>query len=271
MSQSLELFAQFDTLLLVDTKAPVAFFAYPDKPSALTQPGTRFFTLCPPFGNSRAALEALHAAIPNSGENSEVTMYSGVSASSLTGSPGLPQGRITPEKIGALLGEMIPENAIVVDESLTTGATFFAQTAGAPPHDWLSGTGGSIGYAIPAATGAAIACPDRTVIALESDGSGMYMPQTLWTQARENVPVVTLIFANRKYQILRNEMANVGVPEFGATASSLLDLDNPVIDWVSLSRGVGVPATRVENMEALAQAFTAGISSNAPYLIEVVL
>src|SRR5699024_9795394 len=153
--------------------------------------------------------------------------------------PQRPTGTITPEKLGVFLAGAIPENAIVVDESITSGRTFPEVTAASRPHDWFNPTGGAIGWALPVAAGAAIACPDRTVIALESDGSGMYMPQSLWTYAREELSVITLIFANRKYQILRDEMHNVGVQDFGKKAESLLDIDNPVINWVAIAEGLG--------------------------------
>ena len=139
------------------------------------------------------------------------------------------------------------------------------------PHDYLGGTGGSIGWALPVAAGAAIARPDRKVIVLESDGSGMYNPQSLWTYAREQLDVVVLIFANRRYQILRNEMANVGVPNFGPKAQSLLDIGSPNIDWVSLAKGMGVPASRVDTIEELSRAFDAALAEPGPRLIEVLL
>ncbi|MGO1348339.1 MAG: thiamine pyrophosphate-dependent enzyme, partial [Brevibacterium aurantiacum] len=144
-------------------------------------------------------------------------------------------------------------------------------TAGSHPHDYLGGTGGSIGWALPVGVGAAISSPDRKVIVLESDGSGMYNPQALWTYAREQLDVVVLIFANRKYQILRNEMSNVGVPDFGPKAESLLDIGNPAIDWVSLSHGMGVPASRVETIEELDRDFRAGLADSGPRLIEVLV
>src|SRR5699024_9309828 len=142
---------------------------------------------------------------------------------------------------------------------------------GALPHDWLSATGGAIGWALPVATGAAIACPERKVVCLESDGSGAYMPQALWTQAREGSDVVTLIFANQRYQILRDEMANVGVSKIGERAANLLDIGSPSIDWVAVARGFGVAARRVETMDDLGKAFDQAISTSGPALIEVLV
>ena len=130
-------------------------------------------------------------------------------------------------------------------------------------------TGGSIGFALPLAAGAAIACAERKVVCLESDGSGMYMPQTLWTHAREGLNILTIVFANRKYQILRLEMQNVGVTEIGPQASGLLDIDNPEIDWVSLARSFGIDAERVDTMDRFSSAIDAGFATQGPYLIEV--
>lgn len=262
IKDSLPLFERFDSIVLIGAKPPVAFFAYPDRPSRLTPPGTRFVELSGP-GRDADALPSLQA------------LYEALGATPAPATelalPQRPTGSITPEKLGAFLGHGIPEDAIVVDESLTTGWRFYPETVGSRPHDWLAGTGGSIGYAMPVAAGAAIASPGRKVITLESDGSGMYMPQALWTQAREGLDVVTLILANRKYQILRNEMSNVGVPEVGPKAGALLDLDRPEIDWVAIARGMGVQASRAETMDELGTAFDAAVAGEGPALIEVVL
>ena len=185
--------------------------------------------------------------------------------------PARPTGAITLEKLGALLGASLPENAIVIDESITTGRAFLGATKGAPPHDWIIGTGGSIGYGMPVALGAAVACPDRKVVCLESDGSGLYMPQSLWTHARETLNILTLVFANRSYQILRDEMQNVGATNIGPVASSLLDIGNPDIDWRSLAKGFGVEAHRAATMDELSRALDAGLATQGPCVIEVVL
>lgn len=273
---SVELLKNFDSLIFVDAKPPVAFFAYPDKPSVLTAPGTTFFTLSPIGADSLQALEALNEAVGTGRNGNSVAEVAGSSPAR----PSLraefapvpvPSGTINSAKLAAWLSDAIPENAIVLDESITTGWNFYAQTAQSQPHDYLGGTGGSIGWALPVGAGAAISSPDRKVIVLESDGSGMYNPQSLWTYAREQLDIVVLIFANRKYQILRNEMSNVGVPDFGPKAESLLDIGNPAIDWVSLSHGMGVPATRVETIEELDRDFHAGMADSGPRLIEVLV
>ncbi|WCE41431.1 acetolactate synthase large subunit [Brevibacterium sp. BDJS002] len=278
---SVELLKDFDALILIDAKPPVAFFAYPDKPSVLTAPGTTFFTLSPIGADSSEALEALRECVgvgPSSrGSGSSDIAHSADlelvrSTHRAEFAPAqMPSGTITVGKLAAWLSGAIPENAIVLDESITTGRDFYDQTAGSHPHDYLGGTGGSIGWALPVGVGAAISSPDRKAIVLESDGSGMYNPQALWTYAREQLDVVVLIFANRKYQILRNEMSNVGVPDFGPKAESLLDIGNPAIDWVSLSHGMGVPASRVETIEELDRDFRAGLADSGPRLIEVLV
>jgi acetolactate synthase-1/2/3 large subunit len=144
-------------------------------------------------------------------------------------------------------------------------------TVGAPPHDWLNVTGGSIGQGLPVATGAALACPGRKVFAMESDGAGMYTLQSLWTQARETLDVVTVIFANRAYKILRGELKQMGIAEPGPKAAALLDLGNPDLDWVKLAEGMGVPGSRAASCEALVDQLGDAIRHAGPRVIEVVL
>ena len=174
-----------------------------------------------------------------------------------------------PSGIAAVLGNLIPENAVIVDESVTTGREFFPQTAGAAPHAWLNNRGGSIGYGLPVATGAAMACPGQKVIALEGDGSAMYTVQSLWTIARENLDVTVLVFSNRSYKILRGELTNVGVQNPGPRAVDMLTLNRPNLDWVSMAKGMGVEAQKVDDLTALAKAFEKGLSVDGPYLIEL--
>ena len=158
---------------------------------------------------------------------------------------------------------------MVVDESVTTGREFFPTTAGAPPHTWLNNRGGSIGYGLPVATGAAIACPGQKVIALEGDGSAMYTVQSLWTIARENLDVTIMVFSNRSYKILRGELTNVGVQNPGPRAVDMLSLNRPDLDWVQMAAGMGVAGTKVSDCKALAKAFEYGLAQDGPYLIEL--
>jgi acetolactate synthase-1/2/3 large subunit len=154
----------------------------------------------------------------------------------------LPSGPLTPDAVLRAVAALMPAHAIVVDESVTAGRNFFQVSGGCVPHDFLTLTGGAIGAGMPLATGAAIACPSRKVINMEGDGSAMYTLQALWTQARERLDVVTIVFANRGYQILRNELKNVGAGLAGAAAARMVDVTDPDIDWVRLSEGFGVPA-----------------------------
>ena len=263
VDKALALLAGYRTVVLCGARPPVAFFAYPDKPSVLTPEGCAFVELADVAGDLTGALDGLVEAC-----GAAATAPRGVSA---LRAPGLPSGAIDPGKLASLLGTLIPENAIIVDESITTGRDFFPLTAGAPPHAWLNNRGGSIGFGLPVATGAAIACPERKVIALEGDGSAMYTVQSLWTMARENLDVTTLIFANRSYRILMGELANVGVRNPGPRAIDMLSLNRPDLDWVALAKGMGVPASRCEDCESLAKAFTRHVAEPGPALIEVVL
>ena len=184
--------------------------------------------------------------------------------------PPLPTGPLTPARIADVLGALLPEGAIVVDESVTTGRSFFRYTDGSAPHTWLQLTGGAIGLGVPMATGAAVACPDRRVVNLQADGSALYTAQCLWTQARERLDVLTLIWSNRAYAILRAELANVGANP-GRKALDMLSLDDPPLDWVALAKGYGVEAVRVETVAALADAMREGLKRRGPFLVEVML
>ena len=166
---------------------------------------------------------------------------------------------------------MLPENAIVMDEAVTSGRAFTGATMGARPHDWLNIMGGSIGWGLAAAVGAAIGAPGRKVVALEGDGSAMYTQQALWTMARESLDVTVLIFANRAYKILVNELANVGGGTPGRNAMSMLTLGNPAVDWVSIAKGYGVASSRATNLDELAREFKRGLDTPGPYLVEVVM
>ena len=248
-------------LVLVGAREPVAFFAYPDKPSLLMPKDAKSTKLAGIDEDIEAALEALAIEL-----GAMSTPPTGVAAPRR---PALPTGPITPPAIASILGAMLPENAIVVDESVTTGREFFPETAGAPPHDWINNRGGSIGYGMPVAVGAAIACPDRKVIALVGDGSAMYTLQALWTMAREGLDVTTLIFANNSYNILRGELTNVGVRNPGPRAVDMLTIGRPDLDWVSLARGMGVEGSRAKDCDQLVKGLNAGLRSKGPDLVEV--
>jgi len=262
VDQAVQALAPFRQFVLVGAKVPVAFFAYPGKPSLLAAEGAAMHVLADVAEDQIAALEALADALD--ARKSAPALAPRVNAAPATGA-------ITGEALGISLGALLPENAIVADESVSTGRAYFAPTRSAAPHDWLQNMGGSIGIGLPLATGAAIACPDRKVICLEADGSAMYTIQALWTQAREGLDVTTVLFNNRSYAILKGELANVGARNVGRKALDMLDLGRPDLDFVTLARGMGVPGARVETMDEFNRRFSEGVRTPGPYLVEVML
>lgn len=253
--------AEFDSLILVGSTSPVAFFAYPGKPSVLTSGRCKIIALAEPAEDQIDALRRLSDEIgPSRAAESPQTPK--------LRRPDVPTGSLDPDTIGQALGALLPEGAIVCDESITTGRNFLTAMRGAPRHDWLQLTGGAIGIGIPMATGAAIASPGRKVVTLQADGSGLYTAQALWTQARERLNVLTLIWANRSYATLHVELANVGAVA-GRKARDMLSLDDPAIDWVRLAEGFGVEATAVSTVEELVDAMRVGLAMTGPFLIEV--
>jgi acetolactate synthase-1/2/3 large subunit len=182
-----------------------------------------------------------------------------------------PTGDLTPDAISIAVARALPEGAIICEESLTSAGRLAALAPTMAPHDHLPITGGSIGIGIPLATGAAIACPGRKVVALQADGSGMYTLQGLWTQARERLDVLTIVFSNRGYSILKGEMRSVGVKELGRNARRMLEIDDPALDWCALARGMGVEAERATTADAFVRLLEAGLSRPGPFLIEAVI
>ena len=260
---AVEMLKSAGQLVLVGAKPPVAFFGYPGKPSILYQEGTPMPRLSNAEDDIISALKALEAEL--GAHNSEMAHVAP------TGKPGRPSGEPTLDNLAAVMGNMLPENAIVVDESVTTGRGFFPATAGAARHDWLNNRGGSIGFGMPVALGAAIAAPERKVILLEGDGSGMYTVQSLWTMAREQLNITTIVFSNRSYKILRGELSNVGVQNPGPRAIDMLTLDRPDLGWVDMARGMGVDGEQVSDCEGLMRAMEAGFQTDGPYLIDLVM
>lgn len=260
---ALHVLKDVQTVILIGAKPPIAFFGYPGKPSRLTPPGTEFFSLAEIGEDLGDALARLSDAVRATQAKPTLPAVE---------RPALPTGQpLTPDVIGAVLGALIPEGAIMADESVTTGRNFYKSTAGAPPHDWLHLTGGAIGEGMPLAIGAAVACPNRKVINLQADGSAMYTVQSLWTEARENLNILTLVWANRAYAILKGELMNVGAENPGRKAHDMLSLENPTIDWVSLAKGMGVEGVRAATVEELVKAMKAGLAHQGPFLVEVVL
>ena len=252
-------------LILAGAQAPVSFFAYPGQPSSLVPEGCEVHTLAGRGEDGPGALAALADLVA-----ADATGQSRATGQP-AGRPGLPDGALTAEKASAVIGALLPEGAIVSDESNTSGLGLGSATAGAPPHDWLTLTGGAIGQGLPLAAGAAVACPDRPVIALEADGSAMYTISALWTHAREGLDVTTVIFSNRSYAILAMELERVGAGSAGDAARNLLDLSRPALDFTALAAGLGVPASRATTAGELAAGLRQALAEPGPHLIEAVL
>jgi len=250
-------------LVLVDAKAPVSFFAYPGKKSYLVPDGCEVHELAAPDQDVLGSLEALVEAV--GAGNAQPALQPAAPAQR-------PTGELTADSVCQAIAAVLPEGAIVSDESQTSGVTLHSHTSGAPPHDLLALTGGAIGQGLPLAVGAAVACPDRPVFALEADGSAMYTIQALWTMAREGLDVTVVIFNNRSYAILNIELQRVGADAAaGEKAKSQLDLGQPGIDFVQIASGLGVPAVRVDSAEQLVGALDQAVAERGPRLIEVVV
>lgn len=247
-------------VVLAGGSLPVPFFGYPRISSEILPPGSAVHTLASEGEDAVGALEALAAEI--GAEKTAPLLEPRTPAARAS-------GPITPDGVARVLAALLPEGAIVSDEGITASLGTLPATAGAAPHDWLFLTGGSIGQGVPVATGAAIACPDRKVVSLQGDGSGMYTIQALWTQARERLDVVTLVFANRSYAILGVELKRMADAAPTARTAGLIDLANPAIDWVSLAKGLGVEGERVSSLESLHAALENALRAKGPRLIEV--
>jgi len=262
IDQALQALAGFQHAITIEARDPVAFFAYPGKPSRILPEHCHVHELVGPDGNGELALEML-------ADELGVRTVPPPVASLFLAPP--VAGPLDPDSIVSVVANAIPENAIIIDEAITTGREFFPATSTAQPHTWLQINGGAIGIGIPLAVGAAIAAPDRPVIALQADGSAMFTVQGLWSQAREGLNITTIIFHNRSYKILLAEMRNVGVENPGPSALDMLELDRPALDWVSIARGMGVEAGRAADGETLARQLQRGLACEGPYLIEASL
>jgi len=260
IEQALPILKNYKHIVLVEANDPVAFFAYPNKPSILKAEGTEVHRMTAWGENSVAALEALADHLGAKASDVQPQKLTELIK---------PTGALNHATIAQAVACAIPENAIVVDESITTGRGFFPPTAASRPHDWLQNMGGSIGFSTPVATGAAVACPDRKVMCMVGDGSAMYTIQSLWTQARENLNVVTIVFANRIYQILRGEFDGVGAGEPGQRAQDMLKIDRPTLDFVALAKGMGVPGRAVTTADEFNKALAEANAEAGPRLIEV--
>ncbi|QGY33096.1 acetolactate synthase large subunit [Pantoea cypripedii] len=258
--QAIAFLKEFRHIITVETREPVAFFAYPDKPSLLKAEGTLVHELVEDDEDSELAFDMLLQALGASSTAAKTQRR--IEAP-------IPQGALNPTSIAHALAAAMPEHCILVDESLTTGRESIGLTIGARPHDLINNMGGSIGYATPVATGAALACPDRRVFCMVGDGSAMYTIQSLWTQARENLNVTTIIFANNSYAILKAEYANMGAGTPGERALSMIDIGEPRIDWLAMAKSMGVPGVAVDSAQGFYQAMINSAREPGPCLIEV--
>ena len=245
-------------VVLVGAKPPTGFFGYPGKPSLLAPPDAQTHVLARPEEDAVAALNSLADEL---GAPAKVEIPESEIA------PQLLRGAFEPVAFATTLAALLPENCIVSEDAVTSGRALFAPTFNAAPHDWIQITGGAIGQGFPAATGAALACPERTVVCLQADGAGMYTLQALWTQAREQLDVVNVVFANRSYRILHGELLAVGASP-GAASNELFDLARPELDWISLANGMGVEGARVDSLETFADVFGAACAQRGPFLIQ---
>jgi len=254
--------AEVRNLILVDAKAPVSFFGYPGKKSHLVPNTCTVHTLATPAQDAAASLEKLAAIL--GAANAQPVLQPAQR-------PARPRGRLTAAKVCKAVGHLLPKNAIVIDEAITSGLMLGVMTAGAPRHDLLTLTGGAIGQGLPNAVGAAIACPDRPVLALIGDGSAMYTIQALWTMARERLNVTAIIFNNASYSVLNVELERVGADSIGPKARAQLDLHAPTLDFARLAQGLGVHAVRASTAEDFCKALEYTLAHPGPHLIEALV
>lgn len=251
-------------LVTAGTAAPVAFFALPQlggRPE-LTPEGCEVLALTGSGDDVEASLEALADEL---GAPTRVTVET-------RPTPVVPEGgATTPASVAQAAAALLPEQAIVIEEANTSGINFVMQAPAAAPHWGLQLTGGAIGMGLPLAFGAAIAAPDRRVVALQADGSAMYTLPALWSMAREGTDVTVVVYSNRKYAILQLELARAGITDPGPIAQSLTDLSNPDIDFCAIAKGMGVDATRATTNDELVVALERSLATPGPSLIEVLL
>lgn len=255
--------SEVERLVLVGVAPPVNFFAYPGKPSTPEPPGCAIDRLCYGDWDVLWTLQALADAVGVDGSETVARRE--------RATPEVETGPLTAHGIGRCLAGAMPEGAIMVNEAVTAGFGIWPQVDDAAPHDRINNTGGSIGQCLPSALGAAVACPERPVFAVSGDGSAMYQVQCLWTAAREQMDITVIIIANRGYQILHLELAAQGGPKPGRNARAMFDIEDPLLDWVALAAGHGVPGMRVDSEEAFAKALETAAATKGPFLIEAAI
>lgn len=260
----LDMLRDVDMVVLIGAKEPVSFFAYPNRPGRLTPPNCEIVQLAAPDQDLVQALEWLADELNAPSEPVATKSFAVAAPTAAAGDA------LTADMVNRLVAARLPEQAIVCDEALTSSG-FFDYSYDAAQHDYLQITGGAIGIGIPMAAGAAVACPDRKVINLQADGSGMYTVQGLWTHARENLDVVTIVFSNRSYATLWGEMSKVGAQTPGRNAQRMLQLDQPELEWTKMAQGLGVEASRATTLAEFTRAFDAALARRGPYLIEAMV
>jgi len=260
VEQAVAALSEIDVLILLGANPPASFFGYPGKPSLQTRADCHTLTLAYPEDD---LLHALRSLADSLGVSETAPLANDCAAMPLPSA-----GPLTADAVMQSVSAQLPEQAILCDESVSSGRSLFRFTDGAAPHDYLQITGGAIGHGMPVATGAAIACPGRKVICLEGDGSGMYTLQALWTQARERLDVLTIIFANQSYRILQGELKGVGIDTPGEQANRMLDLSHPALDWVALAKGMGVEAVAADTATQFNDVLAAALKRSGPFLIE---
>jgi len=260
VTAAVKFLSEFKHIITVETGEPIAFFSYPGMPSLLKRDDALVHHLVETGEDGTAALAMLVDALE--AQNATALLQEPADKT-------VPQGALEPVNIARAITAALPEDAILVDESLTSGRETLGLTAGAARHDVIQNMGGSIGYGTPVATGAALACPERPVFCIVGDGSAMYTIQSLWTQAREGLNVTNIIFANNSYHILKTEYANMGFGEPGPQALAMMEIDNPEMDWVAMAKSMGVPGVSVVTAEDFCQSMIASAGEPGPSLIEV--
>ncbi|MGD0230789.1 MAG: acetolactate synthase large subunit [Syntrophorhabdales bacterium] len=262
---ALDLLSPYDAVVLAGAREPVTFFGYPGIPGRLLKEGKDRLVLSDDGQDEIAALQGLADALDGP------PAFRAIDAPAGPRPPVLSSGPLTPETICLTLAALQPENAIIVDEGLTTAFPYYGLSAGAPRHSLMTIVGGAIGYGMPAALGAALAAPDRKVINIEADGSGLYTVQALWSQARAGADITTLVCSNRRYHILEVELSRSGMDAPGPEKAALTQLSPPAINWVEIAAGFGVEAMAVDTAEGLARALAKALSARGPHLIEMLL
>ena len=263
----IEMLSGYQAVVLAGTKEPVTFFGYEGVRGRLLTENQPRAELATDKQDIVDALDSLAEAL-NAPKSSKIISEHRATKGN---APDLPTGELTPDKLCLTLAALQPEGAIIIDEGLTTSFSYYQVSADSAPHSFITIAGGSIGYGMPCAVGAAIACPERPVINIQADGSAMYTLQALWTEARLGLNIVTLICSNKIYNILKVELMRAGLKSLGPATSSLIEFDRPEINWVKLAEGMGVPAVSVDTAEALAREFCKALSEPGPHLVSMIL